>query len=246
MRFLLIFTFSCLLSTTAFAFTLITQHPHRFTNNEVLINVANNNCVNVGISKEDLLNISWEAAESFWNRVTTARISFKKGSLTTPSAADLDSAQKVSNYLVAVPTTTIHIACTSNYYDTFADSTLAVGGIATNNAHYIFVNDQPNSAFANLSRQDMVSTLAHEMGHALGLGHSPIPEALMYYSSKSGRERLEWDDWDGLSYLYPVEKVSDSCGTIKDVSNNDKNGLFSVLIGFMMSSLLALSIKRRR
>jgi hypothetical protein len=231
----LIFIFSILVtSSLVHAFTLISPHPHRFAANEVAVTVANNDCQNVGITKDDLLNIAHEAVENFWNRVTTSRIKFVKGSVTAPSAADMSSASNVSDFLVATPLNVIHVACVSNYYDTFSDSTLAVGGIASNDVHYVFVNDQSGSAFANLSRQEMVSTLAHEIGHAIGLGHSSIPESLMYYASKKGRERVEWDDWDGIAYLYPIDSLKESCGTI-DLQNNDKNGfLLSGILGFLL------------
>ena len=50
----------------------------------------------------------------------------------------------------------------------------------------------------------LVVTIAHEMGHILGLGHSSSTSALMYYSiSDKPKAVLTEDDRDGISYLYP-------------------------------------------
>jgi len=54
-------------------------------------------------------------------------------------------------------------------------------------------------------RLDFVSACLHELGHALGLGHSSDPSAVMYPLLQFGDQRREWqaDDLDGLRYLYP-------------------------------------------
>ena len=47
---------------------------------------------------------------------------------------------------------------------------------------------------------------AHEFGHALGLGHSPLTGATMYYATSScnaGNRMLDADDIAGVRALYP-------------------------------------------
>ncbi len=56
----------------------------------------------------------------------------------------------------------------------------------------------------NLTSARLLVTLTHELGHALGLGHSSDPDALMYYSvSNKTSAQLTQDDMDGMAYLYP-------------------------------------------
>ena len=54
---------------------------------------------------------------------------------------------------------------------------------------------------------DLQSTLTHEIGHALGLGHSDIAEATMAPSIIGGdisKRTLDQDDINGICALYPV------------------------------------------
>lgn len=64
-----------------------------------------------------------------------------------------------------------------------------------------------DGARANISSVDpgkLIAVFAHEMGHALGLGHSSQSEALMYYSVTNKSDAiLTQDDMDGITYLYP-------------------------------------------
>jgi hypothetical protein len=58
------------------------------------------------------------------------------------------------------------------------------------------------------SAMDVQSVLAHEIGHLLGLAHSPDPEATMYASIVAGetqKSTLESDDIAGVCFLYPFE-----------------------------------------
>lgn len=71
----------------------------------------------------------------------------------------------------------------------------AEADIVTNNGTECFFRDNPKVA---------EEVFAHELGHTLGLGHSPNREALMYANaSNDGRgARLAADDLAGISYLY--------------------------------------------
>lgn len=54
-------------------------------------------------------------------------------------------------------------------------------------------------------QQDLVSVVTHEVGHFLGIGHSPEPTAVMYYSYAEGtiRRTLTPDDVAAVCAAYP-------------------------------------------
>ena len=70
----------------------------------------------------------------------------------------------------------------------------------------------------DLSFDELVIVIAHELGHVLGLGHSADPSALMYPTvSRRGSPVLSLDDLEGLRYLYRPRPEDDgglSCARI--------------------------------
>ncbi|MQM07764.1 hypothetical protein Taro_040607 [Colocasia esculenta] len=60
------------------------------------------------------------------------------------------------------------------------------------------------AAAESLSAVDLESVAVHEIGHLLGLGHSTVPEAIMYPTIRAGTRKvdLSQDDVDGIQSLY--------------------------------------------
>lgn len=56
----------------------------------------------------------------------------------------------------------------------------------------------------NVTATDMAKTFLHEMGHALGLGHSLIPHAIMSYNLAQNEFSLDVDDEAAIARLYPA------------------------------------------
>jgi hypothetical protein len=109
----------------------------------------------------------------------------------------------------------------------------------------ILIND--SGTFGNLSRNDQIAVLAHEMGHALGLGHSEDDAALMYYRTIDLRSNLGQDDIDGISYLYPMHVdafglFGGFCGTISDNKTPPGDSPFLPMVITLGSFILILEL----
>jgi hypothetical protein len=77
----------------------------------------------------------------------------------------------------------------------------------------IAVDGEPGKA-------DLQSIATHEIGHLLGLDHTPPPDATMFWSAVEGethKRSLAADDIQGICFLYPVEgKTGSPCAAASD------------------------------
>lgn len=96
------------------------------------------------------------------------------------------------------------------------------------------------------SAKDLVYTIAHELGHCIGLGHPHTNYgAIMGYSRMARDLRLGADDIAGLIYLYPDPNYVDGepkeivCATI---TADAGKGLFGTLASFGLLALPLLLI----
>lgn len=58
------------------------------------------------------------------------------------------------------------------------------------------------------------AVLTHEIGHALGLGHSEVKDSTMFWSYFDGQETLHTDDIAGVHTLYPISTKGTISGKI--------------------------------
>ncbi|MCC6994844.1 MAG: matrixin family metalloprotease [Deltaproteobacteria bacterium] len=132
---------------------------------------------------------------------------------TSSFAGDTSATAPVRNGQVEImwPSTSgwVHGSCGSG------GCTLAVTNSqfqSSGSAWYIYDADiefTPYVQFAtdgNRSRSDLQSVATHEIGHLLGLDHSPTPSATMYYATGPGdtsQRTLDTDDLNGVCAIYP-------------------------------------------
>lgn len=75
--------------------------------------------------------------------------------------------------------------------------------VAIDNEDYTWYIGDPS--LIGPGKIDLQSVETHEFGHAVGLGHSAVPGAIMEPYYEAPRRDLSPDDIDGISALYPVE-----------------------------------------
>lgn len=229
-----------LISNIASSYTYLSAARDTFPSNSITINVSSNACANAGLnSTTEVMNAAMEAVDKFWNKVPTSALELKRGSVTS---YDSDGAT-VSDLIANGAPNTILVGCNDDDAD-FAGSTLGKGTLycysATNCRGALLLNDHPtNNPIANGTRAQLLSTIAHEIGHAFGLGHTSDSIALMYYA-EDGRVQnyLTSDDIRGVSNLYPHDKelggLLGSCGTIALIDDDDNDDFGNFLGSFLV------------
>lgn len=98
-----------------------------------------------------------------------------------------------------VPTT---ILATTEWFDV-QDGQITIG--PNDQTANVNMNDsEPWSLDVQNDQVDVQTVITHELGHALGLGHSSDPSAVMYayYTPGTARPNLTQNDIDGVANLY--------------------------------------------
>jgi hypothetical protein len=225
-------------SLQAKAFTLNNNFGAAFDSNRVKVLIASDTvCPNAGVTVNELAEMVEPAVNNFWNKVPTSSLKLIPDGFADPIGTDIntdrlcsptdeDCINNATDPLIP-PVSNIIIACNSNDKNFGGPGATNVLAVTVPN-HFkgkniagavILINDF-SSIFSTLSRSDQISVLAHEIGHAIGLGHAENKnsEALMYYKTINLRRSLAQDDIDGVSYLYP-EKI-DGCGLFSGTTIN--------------------------
>lgn len=233
--------FMLLLSASAHAFTLNNSATLVFNKDDVKVNIANITCNNIGIDVHELRALTAEAVDQYWNKSPTSRLKLRAGNVINVAAAygtDLicNAATDCEPNQALAVSADVLITCNSNAGNFSSPSVLAVTVPNNINGKHIIgslimINDLASNQFVNKSRAEKISIIAHELGHTFGLGHSPVKDSLMYYSTVNHRQHLGSDDIDGISYLYPKQQPV-SCGSI--TSNTTPASWIGLFLGFFI------------
>jgi hypothetical protein len=253
MRTLLFIAF--LYSFNAHAFTLNNGSKLVFDKDDVTVNVARG-CTNIGITDEELFALIGPAIDNYWNTSPSSRLKLKKGSLVNVSS-DFhdDNICKTGTNCTPNPdlavSSGILVTCNDNISN--FTNTGILGITVPNNisgttivGSLVMINDQTGTGFESKTRDEKIAVIAHEIGHAFGLGHSPVQDSLMYYATVTQRRSLGRDDIDGITYLYPKQQPV-SCGTVDFNPENKKGPNFwsGLFIGFSIIALAEIARKKK-
>lgn len=248
-----------LINFSAQAFTLNNSAKLTFNKDNVKVNLAKGLCTNIGIDDEEMLSIIDEAVTNFWNKTPSSRLKLQRGSAITVNAIyRTDNICVASTNCEPNPTLAVSsdilVSCNANV--TNFPSSAILGVTLPNNTSgttivgsLVLINDRAGNRFETKTRPEKVAIIAHELGHAFGLGHSPVEDSLMYYATVEKRVSLGSDDMDGISYLYPKSQPV-SCGSIALLGKNSGgdnrpdwwSGLF---IGFSIIGLAEIMRKKK-
>jgi hypothetical protein len=250
MNFLTISLFS-FFSITANAWTLSTAARSGFPTSDIVIKISSNTCANAGFTASSLETLVNDAINDYWSKVPTSSLNLTTGGVISVNISGDD----LTNAAAKTDVNTIVVGCSQNATSFPDGSILGVGGLGCSASNVcraaVLLNDTAATQLDTLDRSIIVATFAHELGHALGLGHSSVTHALMYYTgSNKTQKSLSQDDIDGISYLYPEEKklggLAGACGTIDTTPKGPGNFLGAFLFGLGLIYLGKLVLRRRQ
>lgn len=257
---MIFFILSFLFLNAAHAWTLNNNFGASFKDPKVKVYVDGGTvCPLNKMTVSELESMIPEAVNDFWNKIPTSNLeldaagfsdgvfTMNKGRLCSPTDATCITEGSADANGLIPPVSEIVIACNNNPLNFGGANVLAVtvpnqfSGKKITGA-VILINEHSGGTFGALSREDKIAVLAHEIGHAIGLGHSEERSALMFYRTVNLRKNLGQDDIDGVSYLYPMQfdagGLLGGCGTISDDKNPPRDPPLSqmlISLGFIIS-----------
>ena len=195
-----VFSVLLLISVYSHAFTLTIPGAKGYANPEIQFEINQSSCP-ASVNLRQLVSDS----VSLWNNVSTSKLKLSVGA---------DSVA-VTNTFPPV----IYCDSTMVNYSGLGGSLFNFNGNAIQGS--LSLNTNPASGGSILLQNEVLLHLliAHEIGHVLGLGHSEVDYAVMYYSyGTQTSASLAQDDIDGITYLYPSDEQSSKmmgCGLVR-------------------------------
>lgn len=250
MRQLLLLLFFITQTDYAFSFTLNPNTGRGFKSNNINIRIADTDCSGAGFSTSKLKSLTKNAVDHYWNNVATSSLKLNVSGI-DPSI-NIDGMDHSTALNTVVPNNQIVAGCNDDA-NGFGDPTIlgsALMNCEGNTCKAVLILNANNSRLNDYSTSEIEAVIAHEIGHAFGLGHSEYKHNLMYFSV--GGKNQKWlglDDIDGVSYLYPhgpeALGLFGNCGTIQSINGKENHGfLKSLFLGIFFMSFLGVIYRK--
>jgi uncharacterized protein (TIGR03437 family) len=173
-----------------------------------------------------------DAAFKVWEDIPSSTIAFTKGATTNISSIGnngifpvfwVENSTMVDRATGGTQNISGALAVTFNSFFTSSGEISRTSLVFNGNEYQWATN-------GDSSKIDIAEVAAHEIGHAIGLDHSPIGSATMFPRTGSGVTRgrsLSPDDQIAASIIYPTPGFSAATGTIQgQVSDGVGNNIF--------------------
>jgi hypothetical protein len=206
------------------------------------------------LSLDDCKN-AFQKSLSTWNQVTCSDFRFDNGGETENRDVGYDRNNGKSNQNIVLwqedewNHSDAAIAITTSTYDK------NTGEVVDSDIEFNGINYSYSTLDPPYVETDVSNTLVHELGHVLGLDHSPVVLSTMYESSPPGdlsKRSLHHDDIDGMCSIYPDGEETQGCEEENPDSSSGGCGCASQdrsvqgLVFLLFGLVLALSLRRLR
>jgi len=229
------------LNSPAFGFTLVngTDQMTGWAFDEVPVFLNPTDCT---VSEAKLVD-AIEGASVVWNAVTTSRLKLRYGGAVDTTYAEIAGGTEKDTQNGPV------IICLANMSDALgSDSEYIPAATGTGfrsgtelAAAFMLLNAEEGKSaeISNIPDEKLSLIIAHELGHAVGIGHTADQAALMYFDATEKESlRLGREDIAAVTYIYPRNEILGDlplgCGSIVSGSINGLWGAGSmgIFIGF--------------